>query len=395
MRLVQKLGQVNRGWLPRQTMQEAIRHGRYQNTPAGEARLFYTACTRAERYLYVTGSIRLPGGRRDRRLSPFMQRLAHEELSTEANTLPEGLVPHPAQPRVDETVVPTSYSDIRYYLRCPRDYQLRKGFGFSPPIAEMFGFGMTVHNAVGTLHQQFTERPPTGEEAERVAREVFHLKHVSPSADPENRPGPYERAQARAGEILKDYAEGYSEDFTRRRQVEVTFEVPVDQAVISGTIDLMLTVDAENNITEASVIDFKAIQAGQEPEESEELHWTELALQVQLYAKAAREVLGQNARTGAVHLLKDNTRVDVPVNDEAIGAAFANVEWAVGRIIEGDFPMRPQREKCENCDFRALCPKIPQAFGTDSQPPPIHIPDARGTMMARAFSEFEEDARDQ
>ena len=36
-------------------------------------------------------------------------------------------------------------------------------------------------------------------------------------------------------------------------------------------------------------------------------------LQVQLYAKAANEVLGENARTEAVHLLRDNQRVEVPV----------------------------------------------------------------------------------
>ena len=249
---------------------------------------------------------------------------------------------------------------------------------------------MTVHTAVGKLHQDFSERPPTGDEAEHTAGEVFHLKHISASADPVNRPGPYERAQARAGQILRNYAESYSEDFTRRRQVEVAFEVPVDQAVISGTIDLMLTVDPDNNILDASVIDFKAIQAGQDPEESEELHWTELALQVQLYAKAAREVLGQNARTGAVHLLKDNTRVNVPVVEEAIKAAVRNVEWTVRRILDGDFPMRPHSRKCADCDFKALCPRTPQGFRTDSQPPPIHVPGGRGTMMARAFSEFEE-----
>jgi len=378
-----------RGWLPPRVMQHAVQLGRYQNTPAGEARLFYTACTRAERFLYVTGSACLPGGRKQWKPSSFMQRMTHEELSTDAIGLPEGLVSHAPRPRIDETVVPTSYSEIRYYLRCPRDYQFRKSYGFSPPIGEMFGFGMTVHTAVGKLHQDFSERLPTGDEAEQIAVEVFHLKHISPSSDPVNRPAPYERAQARAGRILRDYAGSYSEDFNRRRQVEVSFEVPVDRAVISGTIDLMLTVDPDNHILEASVIDFKAIQAGQDPEESEELHWTELALQVQLYAKAAREVLGQNARTGAVHLLKDNIRVSVPVAEEAIDDAVGNVEWTVRRILDDDFPMRPHAKKCADCDFKALCPMRPENFRSDSPPPPIHIPGDRGAMMARAFSEFD------
>lgn len=379
------------GWLPTALLRSALQRGRYQNTRDGEARVFYTAITRAERFLYVTGCERLPGGRQARRPSPFSQRLAHEEMSTDPAGLPVGLQEHDPIRRFDETVVPTTYSDIRYYLRCPRDYQFRKSFGFSPPIPEMFGFGMTVHTAVGKLHKDFPHRAPTGDEAEEIARETFHLKHVPPSRDPDNHPGPFERARDRAGEIARSYAETYTDDFTRKREVEVSFEIPVHQAVISGTIDLILTMDRENNILEAQVVDFKAIQGGTEPEENEDLHWTELALQVQLYAKAAREVLGQNARTGAVHLLKDNNRVQVPVNDEAIQVAVGNVEWSVDRIITGDFPMRPHREKCEACDFKALCPKVPQGFQIDLQPPPIHIPGVTRTQMARSFSEFEEE----
>lgn len=377
------------GWLPAAVIQSALARGAYQSTPAEEARLFYTALTRAERYLYVSGSANLPGEARARRLSAFAQRLAHPELSADPAGLPAGLTPHPRIPRTNETVVPTSYSEIRYYLRCPRDYQFRKTFGFTPPIKEMFGFGKTVHTAIGKLHEIFREHPPTPDEAEEVAREVFHLKHIPPSNDPVNRPGGYEKAKDSAGSIARNYAEEYGEDFNRTRQVEARFEIPVSQAVIAGAIDLILSVDEDNNIIDASVIDFKTIQGGEEAEESEKLEWTELALQVQLYAKAATEVLSENAQTGAVHFLKDNQRIEVPVTEEATQAAVENVEWAVDRIIAGDFPMRPHGEKCEECDFKALCPKIPQPFGTEMMPPPIHVPAAAGSQMALAFSKFE------
>ena len=98
-------------------------------------------------------------------------------------------------------------------------------------------------------------------------------------------------------------------------------------------------------------------------------------------------MLGENAQTGAVHLLKDNQRVFVPVDESAILAAVANVEWAVDRVIANDFPTRPEREKCEACDFRALCPKTPQLFHTDEVPPLIHLPGG-SELSARAFSEI-------
>ena len=48
------------GWLPNSVMSSAISRGAYQSTEDGEIRLFYTAATRAERYLYITGTANLP-----------------------------------------------------------------------------------------------------------------------------------------------------------------------------------------------------------------------------------------------------------------------------------------------------------------------------------------------
>jgi DNA helicase-2/ATP-dependent DNA helicase PcrA len=271
-----------RGWLPAPVVQSALNRGAYQGTRSEEVRLFYTALTRGEKYLYVTGAQQLPGAARARTRSSFAMRLTHPELSQNPQGLPNGLQPHPQRRRIDETVVPTSYSEIRYYLKCPQDYRFRKNFGFSPPIPDMFGFGMTVHATVGKLHEQFPDDVPTPEDADALARDMFHLKHVPPSRDPVNHPGPYERAQDRAATIASEYVESFGDDFAQARQVEVRFEVPVQHAVISGSIDLLLNEDPQGNILEARVIDFKAMEGGDIPEENEELHWTELALQVQL-----------------------------------------------------------------------------------------------------------------
>lgn len=377
------------GWLPQALLQVPLGRGSYQTTRAEEARLFYTAMTRAERYLYITACASLPEGKQARQPSPFTQRLANPEISDDPNGLPAGRVAHAPHRRIDETIVPTTYSEIRYYLRCPQDFQFRKSFGFSPPITEMFGFGSTIHAAVGKLHEQFASAVPSEDDAEEIARDVFHLKHVPESRDPENRPGAYENGRDSAANILRNYAKDYSEDFAHERQVEVRFEVPVTQAVISGTIDLLLRYDKDENLLEASVVDFKTMEGGPDPADNEALDWTELALQVQLYAKAAREVLGENAKTGAVHLLKDGQRVAVPVDDAAVEAAVANVEWAVNRILAGDFPMRPHPDKCDECDFQAICAQTPQAFQIEEAPPPIHLPEPLEPRLARAFSQAE------
>ena len=376
------------GWLPPAVISSALARGAYQTRRGDEARLFYTAMTRAERYLHISGSESLPAGVQRHAPSVFVQRLTDPSITTDPASIPAGLTQTAPGRRLDETVVPTTYSDIRYYLRCPRDYQLRKGYGFSPAITDMFGFGMTVHAAVGKLHETF-DRAPSVAEATSLARDMYHVKHVPPSRDPTNRPGAYERGRDSAGRMVGEYAGEYADDFAHRREVEVRFEIPLAQCVISGAIDLLIEENEAGDIVDARIIDFKAMRGGDAPREEEALHWTDFALQVQLYAKAAREVLGENARTGAVHLLKDNQRVDVPVDEDAVSRAVANVEWAVAGILRGDYPMRPHPSKCAACDFARLCPKRPEQFSVADRPPDIAVPSAGGFLAARAFSEYE------
>jgi DNA helicase-2/ATP-dependent DNA helicase PcrA len=102
-----------------------------------------------------------------------------------------------------------------------------------------------------------------------------------------------------------------------------------------------------------------------------------MSLQVQLYARAAAQILGEVARTGNVHLLKDKQRVQIPITREAVNAALANVEWAVQGILAGDFPMRPHPAKCARCDFAKICPQQPQKFSIQTtEPPSLHLPAA-------------------
>jgi DNA helicase-2/ATP-dependent DNA helicase PcrA len=375
------------GWLPQAVIQAALTRGAYQKNRSEEARLFYTAVTRAERYLYITGAANLPGGARPRQTSEFSRRLEHPEISDDTNVLPAGLELSAPRRRIDETVLPTSFSEIRYYIRCPMDYRFRHGFGFTPPVPDMFGFGKTVHTAVEKLHEVYPDSGPTPDQAAEIARRVFHLKHVPQSREPVANPGPYERARDKSIEIARTYAQSYGQDFQRRRQVEARFEIPARDCVIAGSIDLLLKQDESGRILEAEVVDFKAIEGGDNPSANEALDWTELSLQVQLYAKAAREVLGETARTGSVHLLKDDQRVSVPVDDQAIQAAVDNIEWAVNGILAGDFPMRPHPDKCAQCDFLRICSRQAQDFRPAAQAPPeIHIPGGR--VLPRAFSQF-------
>jgi len=375
------------GWFPQGLLRNALNRGAYINTRESDIRVFYTAITRAERYLYVTGSERLPGGIQRRRHSVFEQALQHPEIILDQRIEPAGLTETNQIQRIDETVVPTTFSDIRYYLLCPKNYQFRKQYGFNPHVPDLYGYGQTVHTAIGKLHELFPANSPSSAQTEEITREMFHLKHVPPSRDPVNSPGPYERARDKAVEIVTNYTQSYGHEFTSDRQIESRFEILTAAALITGIIDLLVRQDNGGNIIEATVVDFKSLE---EPAEENELDWVELSIQVQLYAKAANEVLGENARTGAVHLLRNNRRVAVPITEESIEVATNNLIWAVNGILRRDYPMRPHLRKCEACDFRLLCSKAPQNFQVGEVPPAVYIPEEISTnrFLVKAFSEF-------
>ena len=378
-----------RGWLPQRVMANAIERGAYQSTHNEETRIFYTSVTRAERYLYVSGAEDLPMAKRQARESQYALGLLTESaISRDPDGLPVGLEPGNPRRRIEDSDYPTNFTEIKYYLQCPKSYQFRERYGLNPTIPEMFGFGRTVHTSIQKLHELFPNTPPEQDELEDVITDTFHLKHVPRSSDPVNRPGAYETAMNRAVEVGNAYVSDYGSDFRRNRQLEVMFEIPAANCVISGSIDLLLREDEAGNILDAEIVDFKAIGGGNDPTGDGKLDWTELALQVQLYARAAEQVLGTNAKTGSVHLLKDNQRVEVPISDDALDAAIANIEWAVRGILSSDFPMRPDPDKCNACDFKSICARTPQQFlELTGDPLELHLP--KGTEMVRAFSRFE------
>lgn len=378
------------GWLPETLMRQPIRRGAYCTTRQDEARLFYTAMTRAERFLYITGAAQQPDVQRPKTPSDFKRRIDQMGISNDSVALPAGIERAPQKRRIDETLLPTSYSDVKEYLVCPMGYKLKKLFGFNPAVPELFGFGLTTHTIIERLHQQFKTNAPSVDKVMEVVNNTFHLKHIFPSNDPINRPGPYERAYNSAEEIAKNYVNSFAQDFERLREDEARFEITIGQAMVSGAIDLLLKRDDRGNIVDAHVIDFKSMDT---PDDTAPNDWIDLSLQVQLYAYAANEVLGEKTKTGSVHLLKEqgaNARVNIPVSNEAVGAAIENISWAVDRILDDDFPTRPCAKKCQNCDVRRICSKAPQKFKIDIVPPSIHVPTEDVTAMIRAFSEFEE-----
>lgn len=367
-----------KGILPLELMSDAVERGAYGNRIEDEARLFYTAITRAERVLYLSGSSMHPGLKKAKKRSQFIINLTHPDMREDKNFDDLDSKMTPSQ-RFDDTDFPTDYSSVKNYLKCPYSYKLSTVYGYNATVPELFGFGKTSHTTLEKLHQCFKDHAPTDEEVTDIVEKTFMLKHVFPSKDPENRPGSYERAKALLERVLKEYSKKYASDFGRLRQDEAQFEISVKDALITGSIDLLLQEDPKHHITTADVIDFKTMEL---PDDAGDYDWRDMSLQVQLYSKAAKEIMGENVETGYIHTLKDNKRTLIPVDKSSVDNAIKVIEWAVNGILADDFPMRPCRSKCEGCDFKAMCSQKLESFKRDETPPAISTPNGEKKIAA-------------
>lgn len=367
-----------KGSIPPKLMEEAIKRGAYGNRTEDEARLFYTAMTRAERILYLSGSEIHPGLKRVKKPSQFMQAVDNPSMRKDfvLDLLDEKI---PSKSKFDESDFPTDYSSVKRYLKCPYSYKLSTIYGYNTPVPELFGFGKTSHTTLEKLHQIFKDHSPSDYDIDQIVEDTFMLKHVFPSKDPENRPGSYERAKELLKKCLKEYVKKYTNDFGRIRQDEARFELSVDGALITGAIDLLLKEDADKGYLSADVIDFKTMES---PDNNVDYDWRDMSIQVQLYSKAAREITGENVQTGYIHTLKDNNRIQIPVQDKDVSNAVKVVEWAVSGIMASDFPQRACKKSCTDCDFRALCEQRHDEFKIATRPPKINTPNGEVSVAA-------------
>lgn len=96
-----------------------------------------------------------------------------------------------------------------------------------------------------------------------------------------------------------------------------------------------------------------------------------MLVQVQLYSREAKDMIGRNAETGYVHTFKNNKRIEVPVYDKSVQHAINAIEWVVKGIIQNDFPMRACPSNINHCDYIALCKQKREDFKRNDAPPTI------------------------
>jgi len=317
---------------------------RYHGSTEDERRLFYVGMTRAKKFLFATTS-HDPGYRKRKKYpSLFFKELNDAHCVTKDEPDPTPRRKLPPQPSVEDYRFPTNYSELSDYIRCEYDYKMRYIYGFNPIIVQALGYGKQVHNILNLLHKvtQETGYIPTDEQIAQAVIDHFYLRYAAHEQQ--------DTLQKSALRSVLSYAGMWHEDFSLSVHTERRFEMDVDSALVSGSIDLLKRRYPKDDILE--IIDFKT---GNERKLDEELH-----LQVQLYTVAARESLSLDVQKAYVHFLDDEKqkRAEILITPQQLKLAMQTIRDAISGITGRRFGRNPRNKKiCEGCDWRKICPR--------------------------------------
>lgn len=318
---------------------------RFINHPEDERRLYYVALTRSKKFLFVTSAeYKIDGKRRAARSNFFVEIPETHFITTE--------IPDPTKRKPckidgvsEEARFPTSYSELAYYLSCGYDYKMRFIYGFNPELVPALGFGKQIHNVINLLHKDFEDsgKIPTKAKIVEVVDEHFYLRYASDSVSA--------RLKVGAMKSISKYVKMWEKDFSLTVKTERPFEMEFDNALITGSIDMIKREDGNETVLE--VIDFKTGKP-----DNDLMHRYEL--QVQMYTIAAQEALGINTQKALIHFIDTdkNERLAVQTAPSALETAREEISFAIEGITKTSFKRDARQDKlCKSCDWCNMCPK--------------------------------------
>lgn len=313
----------------------------YKGTVEDERRLYYTAFTRSKKYLFVTGSRRIPGDDHGYGAHPFMAEMPGEYLSDKpaADRPRSGLKIRPESLQAYSA----SFSQLSSYNRCPYDFKLRHIYGYNPGVPAAFGYGTNIHNALNVIHSDYIRNqkiPDDAGIAEMFGR-IFKLRYAD-SRMAQN--------MKKAGlEVVKNYVRLFRHDFGRILETEKNFEFVIDDALVSGDIDLLKKVDDAGDIAAVEIIDFKS-------ERKDGTYRADHQRQLRYYAIACLESLGLRPEKAYVHHLDDGEKDYVDISDRHLEETKSEIGRQITGILDGEFGAAPEEKRCSDCDYKSICP---------------------------------------
>ncbi|MNO43579.1 ATP-dependent DNA helicase PcrA [compost metagenome] len=316
----------------------------YKSGDEGERRLWYVALTRSKKFLHITSI-----DRRGKKPTDYYKEINHVYVEDSGNDPTPRYRSDPSTISLKMELFPTNYSDLNYYWQCPQDYRLRRLMGFGPTIGQEFGYGQQVHNLLTAIHEQAQTSGVTIQWLENLVDERFNLRYTTGE--------PYELMKNAAKRTLTNYIERIHNLDKLVYHPEKPFEFVMDEALISGTIDLL---EELNSITTEDptvrVVEFKT---GSTEADNFEERLDNVERQLGLYALATKQALRMEPISAQTHFLSPEKLEDleIDISQGVQNRVREDVRTAVLGIRNGRFERRPKDiSRCSRCDLNQICP---------------------------------------
>lgn len=314
---------------------------RYDGNLEDERRVFYTALTRSEKYLFITSTKKRHNKTTTYEPHPFIKELNHEFISEDLE-LKRPKSGYSSRPHYN-LFFPTSFSELTTFDRCPYDYLLRHVYGYNAGVPAAFGYGTNIHNILNKIHKDFikNKKIPSEDDINIIFNEMFHLRYATDKISANMEKG--------AKKVVKNYVNVQKDEFNKILETEKRFEFVLEEALISGQIDLLKKIDDTGNVTEVEIIDFKT-----EGTQANTFYQLDYEKQLRLYAIACLKSLGLNPKKACIHHLNKNNRSYVDISKSKLNETKEDVQSSIHKILTKEFKSK-RSKTCDKCDYRYLC----------------------------------------
>lgn len=337
--------------IPAALIKETLPEGDYHIQE--ERRLFYVALTRAQDKVFLSASKFYTGGKRERKVSPFVGEtigqealantlLLKEEQKEQLSIFDFKPVKEPIVAKKQPRLHTFSYSQLETFQRCPLQYKYMYILKVPTPHSGALAFGEAIHTALQHFYEAYRKDPSV-----RLDTLLRFYEQAWIPVGYASKKEQQEKKQA-GKKMLTEFYKTFHHPHISIRGIEQNFKIPLTKGIyLSGKMD---RVDDKGE-GKIEIVDYKT---GKKPDEKK------LAknLQFGLYALAAHSKGVYDKPLTDIMLtfyyLQEREKVSFTKTSEEIGAVQEQVLKTIESIKESDFSPKVG-PWCAFCPFKMIC----------------------------------------
>ena len=254
--------------------------------------------------------------------------------------------------------MPLSYSQLRTYQTCPRQYEYQSIKKLSRGISQAESFGSSAHNCLKKFGEKEIRFSGSGSGSENLQIEMFtdnrqptteirlddliELWNQSFIIDTYESRVEADFHRKRGEEVMKKFFEWWNAEPRQVMGVETSFKINIEGELIGGRIDRI-----EKGI---KVIDYKTTN----PRTQEEV---DADLQLSIYSLAIKELYGEYpSELVMLYLNEDSvTEIKTERSESQLKDAIKQITSVSDYIKEGVFTPNPSSKVCRRCPYNTIC----------------------------------------